>query len=498
MKHLLSFLLSLLIIQSLPATPLPEREERKTIDRIEDKTTVIQGKKVLYDMYKGHIPIKSRNKKIKADMGFIAYVAHNNTPHERPIAFCFNGGPGSSSIWLHMGLLGPKILQCTHNDPTSSITKKENHLSPLALTDLVFIDPIGTGFSRSEDPDKASTFYGVEEDLFSIAEFIRSFLTQFNRWQSPKVLIGESYGSFRAAGLAHILQDHFSIDTNALILISLALNIDSLETDHTFDLPCITRLPTYAAIAHYHHQNDIPLKKVIEESTRFAIEQYGPALSLGDRISQSHKEQIAEQLSQLIFLPKSLILDHHLRIEPNLFSSTILPDRAVGRYDGRITRWKSFEGDGYSNRSFYPDPSMYAYSATFTAAFQEYLAQDLNWKTTIPYIILNNRVSRLWNWDAPGGPDQGFGYASCQQTLRLAMAKNPKLKIFVAAGYYDLATPYLSQEHAISHLLLAKPLQKNITFKGYSGGHMMYLTPSIHAKLSDDMRIFIENLHPSS
>ena len=440
-----------------------------------------------------------------ADLGFIAYFGKTSpgeVPQKRPIAFCFNGGPGSSSVWLHMGFLGPKIVEINDLSPPSlPVGYKDNQNTLLNLCDLVFIDPVSTGFSSATNRDKTKNFYGVEEDVLSIADFIRLFLTKFNRWDSPKLLIGESYGTFRAVGLSHMLQDRYFIDINGLILLSLVLDLQPLDTSHSLDIPCITNLPTYAAIAKYHNTlspdlAQLSVPQIIEKAKEFSINTYAPALIQGCNLSDSNKENISLELQRFTSLSKETLSSVNLRITPEFFMTEVLKPKGqvIGRYDGRSTTFKvPDELSAWYNPMDYPDPSFYQISGAFSAAFHTYLLQDLHWEKEEPYILLNFEV-HPWNWTVHSRPSAGLGYVSLLQDFRLAIAKNPNLKTFVAAGYYDLATPYFSQEYSLTHLDLPKQIQNNITIKGYEAGHMMYLNPPSRKALRDDIGVFISSM----
>lgn len=469
---------------------------------LNDRSLVVDGKELSYDIRAGALTVRGKEEKDVANVSFIAYFAKEDVKHPRPIAFCFNGGPGSSSVWLHMGFLGPKIVNLqgsTH--PALPVGYKDNPHSLLSVCDLVFIDPVSTGFSAAANKSNPKKFHGVEEDLFSIADFIRLFLTKFHRWESPKLLIGESYGSLRAVGLAHLLQDHFFIDINGLVLVSLVLDLQALDSSPSLDIPCITGLPTLASVAHYHRQLQppfiqIPLPAFVEEVKKFAIEEYGPALLQGSSITAERKENIAHRLSELTSIPSSTISASDLRIPRDRFCEEFLKDknRMIGRYDGRMTAYRvPDEASACGDFMSYPDPSFYSISGAFTSAFQAYLLNDLQWQKGEPYVVITDNV-HPWNWTVEARPSAGCGYLSFMQDFRVAMVKNPTLKVFVAAGYYDLATPYFSQEYSLTHLLLPPEFQKNITLKGYEAGHMMYLDEPSKVALYKDLVEFVESV----
>jgi carboxypeptidase C (cathepsin A) len=471
-----------------------------------NQSVFIDGTQVFYDVHAGSITVNGKDETNVADLSFVAYCASSASSdvRSRPIAFCFNGGPGSSSVWLHMGFLGPKTVPISDlNHPQLPIPYRDNPQSLLSVCDLVFIDPVSTGFSRTANPEMAKKFHGVEEDLFSMANFIRSFLTKFQRWESPKLLIGESYGTLRAVGLAHLLQDRFYVDINGLILISLVLDLQCLENSPSQDISCLTALPTLATIAHYHNQLTGPLAHVsvpqlVKIAKEFAIEEYAPALALGTDISKERYDQIAKRVSELTSLPESVIDAQRLRISSDCFFREFLKPqgRLIGRFDGRSTSFRLPDEEGLRLECDL-DPSFYNINGSFAAAFHEYIAKDLHWHRDEPYVLLSDGV-QPWNWAVRSTPPAGCGYLSFLQECRMAMTRNPTLKLFVAAGYYDLATPFFSQEYSLSHLLLPSDLRDNITLKGYEGGHMMYLDEPARTALFHDLIQFVGLINPSS
>ncbi len=469
---------------------------------IDNQTIFINGKPLTYGIRAGALTVHGKDDKDVANVSYIAYFAQSPATKDqrpRPIAFCFNGGPGSSSVWLHMGFLGPKTVDLKGlSHPPLPVGYKDNPQTLLSVCDLVFIDPVSTGFSNTANNGNPKKFHGVEEDLLSIADFIRLFLTKYHRWESPKILVGESYGTLRAVGLANLLQDHYFIDINGLVLVSLVLDLQTLEESPSVDTPSLTILPTLATVAHYHQQlkaplSLIPAKQIVDEAKRFAIEEYGPALLQGTSIAADRKEKIAQRLSELTSLPPSLISRLDLRVTCDRFCTEFLQtqNRMIGRYDGRMTTIRvPDEASSCKDVMPYPDPSFYAISGAFTSAFQTYLLKDLQWQKGEPYVVISNNV-HPWNWTIDSRPQAGCGYLSFMQDFRLAMAKNPTLKVFVAAGFYDLVTPYFAQEYSITHLLLPPELQRNICIKGYEGGHMMYLDDAARADLFKDLVAFI-------
>jgi carboxypeptidase C (cathepsin A) len=472
----------------------PATEEKFHITK--DLSIQVRGETITYETVCGSLPVTGKSEKTTASMFFTAYFKKDSSQKTRPIAFCFNGGPGSSSLWLHIGGIGPKMMNLDQLVPKNSLVGCiDNPLSLLAVADLVFIDPISTGFSKATDKEKESEFFNIEDDLYSFAHFIRLFLSKFERWHSPKLLIGESYGTFRAACLVNMLKEQFFIDIDGLALISCVLNTIDLTQDPSNDLSYATALPTYAAIAQYHTKTEHPkdVTQLINEASTFALEEYLPALAQGDSISKERKQEIAKKLAKLTFLPESVFISTNLRLSLERFSEELLKDQGevFGRFDGRIVRSVTPDETGRLCSPCNQDPSEALFTASFASALQKYFLCDLNLKKEDPYFVFNYKANASWNWQAAGTTFLG------PRLLRSALSSNPHLKIFVAAGYYDLATPFLSQKFTITHLLLNEKQQKNITFKGYEAGHMMYLSPACKKPFSDDLSNFVRSLQPS-
>ena len=491
--------------------PAQERSPFALADQVvlDNQSISINGSSFSYDVRAGALTVIGKGETETAPISYIAYFAHQTPSSKRPVAFCFNGGPGSSSIWLHMGFLGPKTVDISSLTYSAGpVGYKDNPQTLLPLCDLVFIDPVSTGFSSAASKDVAGKFHGVEEDLYSVADFIRLFLTKYGRWENPKLLIGESYGTLRAVGLAHLLQDQYFIDMNGLILISSVFNLQTLSDTPSEDLPSITTLPSLAVIAQYHKQLNptlsvLPLPDLVNTARRFAIEEYAPALLQGSALPNDRKARIQKLLSELTSIPEAAIASMELRVTSAAFTSEFLKSRreTIGRFDGRVLIPRVLEEQAIcpsfnANCAGYPDPSFYSIAGAITSAFQSYLNKDLQWKKGEPYVVLSDDVLRAWNWSTMSCRVPGMGYLSLMQDFRMALIKNPTLKVFVAAGYYDLATPYFSQEYSLTHLLLPKEQLNNITFKGYEGGHMMYLDPKARPILAADLVAFIKSLSP--
>lgn len=355
---------------------------------------IVNGKLLNYKAIAGSLILKDEKCQPKANLFFISYTKDGTeNQQERPITFCFNGGPGSSSVWLHLGILGPKRVSLTENgDALPPYHLVDNEFSLLDTTDLVFIDPVSTGYSRAIPPDEAKHYHGVEEDIKSVAEFIRLYLTRYNRWESPKFLIGESYGTTRAAGLAGYLHDNDFIYINGIMLISAVLNFQSIEFDSGNDLPYLMYLPSYAATAWYHKKLNAELQadllntlKIVRE---FVVNDYSVGLFKGDLLTPSERERLVDQLAQLTGLSKEYVDQSNLRIEILRFVKELLRGerRTVGRFD---SRFKGIDADVVGEHFEY-DPSGDAVFGAFTAAFNHYVHTDLKWTKDSNYKILVN------------------------------------------------------------------------------------------------------------
>ncbi|WP_455142457.1 S10 family peptidase [Candidatus Hodarchaeum mangrovi] len=477
---------------------IPKEELVTTTHRV-----IIDGQEIDYTAQVGTLLIKEEEEgkepKPKASIFYIAYIRDGISDiSKRPITFSFNGGPGSSSVWLHLGVLGPRRVIAEANDKPVNPPYRliDNNYSLLDLTDLVFIDPVSTGFSRAVPGEKNTQFHEYKKDLKSVAEFIRLFTSRSKRWASPKFLIGESYGTTRAAGLSGVLQDDLGMFLNGIMLISSILNFQTARFNPGNDLPYILFLPTYTATAWYHKllspERQKDLQKTIEEVTSFTLKEYTLALMKGDTIPKEERVQILERLADLTGLSREYIAGVNLRINIYKFCKELLrkKHRTVGRLD---TRYLGIEKDDSNAEPEY-DPSYSAIQGPYTATFNHYVFTELNYQNDLPYEILSP-IYKTWKYE-----DYHNQYLNVAETLRDAMSKNPFLKVFVGNGYYDLATPFLATKYTFNHLGLDSGLRKNIIMAYYEAGHMMYLHPPSLAKLRKDLALFIENalIFPSS
>ncbi|MGQ9482125.1 S10 family peptidase [Chloroflexus sp.] len=417
----------------------------------------------------------------RAGIFFVAYTRDDVTDlRRRPITFAFNGGPGSSSVWLHLGLLGPhRVLMQEEGwplPPPGRLTP--NQYSLLDVSDLVFIDPVSTGYSRPVAGESAKQFHDFRKDIESVGDFIRLYVSRYGRWLSPKYLAGESYGTTRAAGLAGYLQERHGLYLNGLILVSAVLHFQTLSFDHGNDLPYMLFLPAYTATAFYHRRLEAELQRDLITTLRaaeaFALGDYALALLQGDQLDPSTTERIITQLARYTGLSREYIERSRLRIRDDRFVKELLRDqqRTVGRLDSRFT---GSDRDAVGETVEF-DPSLTAILGPYTAALNDYVRQQLGFSSDLPYEVLTERV---WPWSFN---DHQNRYVDVAETLRRAMHRNPALRVHVASGYYDLATPYIATRYTLSHLALDPPLRSQISESFYPAGHMMYIhEPSLAA-----------------
>lgn len=457
-------------------------------------TVVIDGKEISYTATAGTMLLKEEEEEsgevAKASVFFVAYTKDGvEETQSRPITFSFNGGPGSSSVWLHLGVLGPRRVKMgdAGNRLPPPYQLINNEFSLLDETDLVFIDPVSTGYSRPVPGEEAKQFHGVEEDVKSVGEFIRLYTTRYKRWTSPKFLIGESYGTTRSAALSGFLQGRHGMYLNGIMLISSILNFQTAYFNPGNDLPPILFLPTYTATAWYHKRLDDDLQadlhKTLDEVEDFALNEYTLALMKGDALPDEEREKIVAKLARYTGLSEEYIKRTNLRINIHRFTKELLREerRTVGRLD---TRFLGIDRDAAAENCEF-DPSYAAIQGPYTATFNDYVRQDLAFEKDLPYEILTS-LYETWSYDKYKNK-----YLNVAETLRRAMSQNQFLKVFVANGYYDLATPYFATEYTVNHLALDPSLQKNISMGYYEAGHMMYVHESSLAQLKEDLAAFV-------
>jgi carboxypeptidase C (cathepsin A) len=467
-----------------------EEEEKPVVTR---HKVAIGNKTIEYQATAGFMPLLDADAKPEARMFYIAYTAVGvDDAARRPLMFSFNGGPGSSSVWLHLGALGPRrvVMPAEAEIPAPPFRLVENGESWLDKTDLVFIDPIETGYSRAMKPELNKKFHGLRGDIASVGEFIRMYLTRNERWTSPLYLVGESYGTTRAAGLAGRLAEH-GVALNGVILISTVLDFQTLDFGRTNELPYVLFLPSYTATAWYHKKLPADLQRselrdVLDEATRWATTEYRAALDKGDRLPAPERAQTLKQLARFTGLPESFLHRNNLRVFESRFAKELLINdrRTVGRFDSRYRG--IIEDAGSVSVEF--DPSYSAVRPSFTATFNQYVRADLGYKTDVPYHILGSERIGPWDWGTDGN-----GFPETGGALRDAMAQNPHLKVLVAAGYYDLATPFAAVESTLSHMKLDPTIRRNVRVTTYEAGHMMYVHGPSLAKLKQDAAQFIDD-----
>ena len=444
-----------------------------------------------YTATAGYMTIKDEKDTLKANLFFIAYTKDGEAdPSKRPILFSFNGGPGSSSVWLHMGALGPKMVLMTEDGNTLPPPYKyvDNPNTWLDKADIVFIDPMMTGFTRPAGKASQTEFTGYDNDLHFVGDFIRLYLSKNARWSSPKFIAGESYGTTRAAGLSGYLQDRYNLNVNGIILISAILDFGTVRTDRGNDVPFPLGLPTFAATAWYHKKLDSRysnLNALLQEVQQFASTEYASALMKGDKISDAERTTIINKLHDYTGLSKEYLDQTNLRLYVGRFNKELLRDqkKTVGRLDARITGQDYDQaGDEYD----YDASLDIAIYGGYTAAINDYIKRDLKYDNDLPYEMLTGRVGRWVNSENK--------YLNVAETLRGAMVKNPYLKVWICNGYYDMATPYYATDYVIHHMFLPKDLQKNVSFTYYEAGHMMYIHKPSLLKLKKDYDQFMSNV----
>lgn len=455
-------------------------------------SVTIGGEKLEYRATAGTIVLKEEEGKPRASFFFIAYTRMStNEGGQRPLTFSFNGGPGSSSVWLHMGLLGPKRapLKDDGSLPPPPYAPIENEFSLLDKTDLVFIDPVGTGFSRAIPAKDAGKFHGVSEDVASVADFIRLYVTRNQRWASPKFLIGESYGTTRAAALANHLQDRHGMYLNGVMLVSTVLDFKTISFDEGNETPYIMFLPTYTATAWQHKKLDARLQgdldAALKESEAFALGPYSQALLKGGALGDQERSEIASKLAALTGLSPEFVRNSNLRVRAQHFFKELLRDerKTVGRFDSRYVGID--ETAAGANAEY--DPSYTSVFGPFTGALNHYLSAELGYKSDLVYEILNGLYGS-WNL----GERFKGRFLNVTADLRQAMRKNPYLQVYIANGIYDLATPYMAARQTVRELDFTGELQKRVTMIDYPAGHMMYVHEPSLKKMKTDLAEFLE------
>jgi carboxypeptidase C (cathepsin A) len=487
-----------------------ENDEKQDLPEPKEQTAVTQhsvtldGRSYQYSVTTGTIVLKeeeeeegkAQGEKAKATLFYVAYTldtvdGETVETGQRPLTFSFNGGPGSSSVWLHLGVLGPRRVEMGDEDgrlgpPPYRLV--DNEYSLLDKTDLVFIDPVSTGFSRAVPGEKPKEFHEFEKDIQSVGDFIRLYTSRNGRWTSPKFLIGESYGTTRAGGLSGYLQQRHGMYFNGIMLVSSVLNFQTLYFTPGNDLPYIFYLPTYTATAFYHGKLDDQLQQdlgqTLAEVNAFALTEYTLALMQGAALPTDQRAGIVTKVARYTGLSPDYVERSNLRIRIDRFCKELRRDEGitVGRLDSRYT---GFDRDSVGE-SFEFDPSYAAIQGPYTATFNDYVRRELEFESDLPYEILTDKV---WPWNYKKFQNS---FVDVAETLRQAIAINPYLKVYVANGYYDLATPYLATEYTFTHLGLPPARQENISMGYFEAGHMMYLHLPSLAQLKEELAAFVE------
>ena len=486
-------------------------------------TVTVAGKKIEYDAVVGTLVVHpkdwddapqvkaqsqekgqaGKNPDAEAAMSYVAYFKHGASPVQRPIMFLYNGGPGSSTIWLHMGAFGPRrvVTKDDSHTPAAPYQVVNNASSLLDASDLVFVDAPGTGFGRIAGLDKEKAFYGVDPDAHAFAEFIMAFLSRYGRWNSPKYLFGESYGTPRSAVLVNLLERDYYVDFNGVIMLSQVLNfdlgVDGPEVNPGVDLPYQIALPTYAATAWYHHK--LPengtrrdLDGLLKEVEHFAMTDYARALAQGGTLPAQERDTIASKLHAYTGLPVAYILKANLRISAGEFEKTLQgdADTTTGRLD---TRFSGPTMDPLSKAAEY-DPQSAALSSAYVSAFNDYVRKTLHYGQDKTY---KSEID-VWNkWDflhrQPDEAQPTTQSTNVMPDLAHAMKYNPQLKILLTGGYFDLATPFYEGIYEMNHLPIPEKLRQNISYRYYRSGHMVYAHQDSLQALHDDVAEFVKS-----
>jgi carboxypeptidase C (cathepsin A) len=493
MRRLLTASLLAIAFAAAPvaAQDKPKEEQaariREPVVSVTRHSGTFGGQRINYTAIAGETFLKAEDGTPRAAIFTTTYLKEPRDPN-RPVTFLFNGGPGSGSVWLHMGAFGPKrvaIPSDARDDAAPPYPLLDNPDSLLDVTDLVFIDPVGTGFSHALGKTEPKEFWGVTKDAQSVAQFIRLWLNEHGRWNSPKYLGGESYGTTRSAAVVNELEGAYNdVALNGVILISTVLDFAAGADTPGNELSPLLNLPSMAVTALYHGkaQGSSP-EAFAEEARQYALGPYASALLKGQRISAEERAQVRRELARFTGLSEAYLDQANLRVEPARFYKELLRDRGltVGRLDSRYT------GRDYDNAGETPDndPSFYGIDAGYTAAINAHLRNNLKVQSDRSYVTIGS--VQPWDWTVPGGRDAN-AYLNLTPYLGRAMRENSAMRLFVGQGYYDFATPFFAAEYALSRYGVP---QDRVEYKYYGSGHMMYVRDDDRSALSRDVRDFI-------
>lgn len=479
--------------QAVTIDTIPVPNEIKSVTK---HSVTVNGKLINYTATAGAIILKNEKDEPVALYGYTAYTKDGEiSSAKRPLVFSYNGGPGSSSMWLHLGIMGPKrvVVNDPYDNPPPPYKLEDNPNTILDLSDVVMIDPVGTGLSHAVGKAKNKDFWGVDADIKSVSWFIKQYVTANDRWNSPKYLLGESYGTMRSAGVANYLQENMGMALNGIVLVSVVLDLRTLTFQQGDDISYPMHLPTYAATAWYHNKlanKPASLDAFLKDVRSFAIGDYASALMKGDLLGDAEKENVAAKLSAYTGLNKEYILKANLRVTEPQFTQELMRAEhiTVGRLD---SRYIGINQNLLSENSDY-DPQSSAISPAYVASFMDYYYGELKVdKSHVYHVNAYSAEGFDWNWkhNKNGGFDPVTPTTATD--LAEAMSHNPNLRVLTMNGIYDLATPFYATEYTFDHMGLSKKLKQNVVFKYYEAGHMMYIQLPSAAAFKKDLADFI-------